>query len=106
MSFTKKHVKWFASIAIFAIAGLVVHDALVPVEDELSTRSVVSAILLYRRFMSPKMGTIVQCRFEPTCSAYGLESVRKYGAVRGGWRALKRIAKCNPSTPLGTSDPP
>jgi len=102
----KKYYKWILTIAITAIVALVVHDALVPIEDEFSTRSVVSAILLYRRVVSPGMGAIVQCRFEPTCSAYGLESVRKHGAVRGGWRTLRRIVRCNPSTPLGTSDPP
>ena len=36
------------------------------------------------------------CRFIPTCSAYALEAVEKYGAFRGGALALKRIAKCQP----------
>ena len=36
------------------------------------------------------------CRFTPTCSAYALEAVEKYGALRGGWLALKRICKCHP----------
>lgn len=48
----------------------------------------------YRRFISPARPP--SCRFIPTCSAYALEAVEKYGAARGGWLALKRILKCHP----------
>lgn len=36
------------------------------------------------------------CRFTPTCSQYALEAVRRHGALRGGWLALKRLARCHP----------
>jgi len=36
------------------------------------------------------------CRFQPTCSNYGLEAIRKYGFIRGGWLTAKRIIRCNP----------
>ena len=36
------------------------------------------------------------CRFTPTCSAYALEAIHKYGAIKGGWLALKRLLRCNP----------
>lgn len=36
------------------------------------------------------------CRFQPTCSHYGYQSVYKYGALKGGWMAFKRILRCNP----------
>ena len=93
-------------IIAILLAGIIAHDVAVPVESELSTRSLIASIQLYRRFVSPRMGTLVQCRFDPTCSVYGLESVKRYGAIRGGWRTLKRITKCTPGTPLGTNDPP
>ncbi len=48
----------------------------------------------YRRFVSPLRPP--SCRFIPTCSAYALEAVEKYGAAKGGWLTLRRILKCHP----------
>nr|WP_071530807.1 membrane protein insertion efficiency factor YidD [Pontibacter sp. BAB1700] len=36
------------------------------------------------------------CRYTPTCSAYALGAVNKYGPFKGGWMALKRIGRCHP----------
>ena len=36
------------------------------------------------------------CRFRPTCSAYAYEAIMKYGAIKGGWLAFKRLMRCNP----------
>jgi putative membrane protein insertion efficiency factor len=36
------------------------------------------------------------CRFQPTCSRYALEAIKRYGLVRGSWLAAKRIIRCNP----------
>ena len=36
------------------------------------------------------------CNYIPTCSQYALEAIEKYGAVKGGWLAFKRILRCNP----------
>ena len=41
------------------------------------------------------------CRFTPSCSAYGYEAVSKHGALKGGWLALKRVARCQPFNPGG-----
>ncbi|MFC2015778.1 membrane protein insertion efficiency factor YidD [Chloroflexota bacterium] len=41
------------------------------------------------------------CRFEPSCSHYGYEAIQRYGALRGGWLAVKRIARCQPFNPGG-----
>lgn len=51
-------------------------------------------IQVYRYTLSPLLGA--RCRFYPTCSAYGLEAIRRYGAWRGGWLTLKRLGRCHP----------
>ncbi|MBF8963695.1 membrane protein insertion efficiency factor YidD [Pontibacter sp. FD36] len=51
-------------------------------------------IWVYRNMISPlKPAT---CRYTPTCSAYALGAVNKYGPFKGGWMALKRIGRCHP----------
>lgn len=57
-------------------------------------RVLLSLIRFYRRYVSS--GRPPCCRFIPTCSAYALEAVEKYGACKGGWLALRRILKCQP----------
>ena len=51
-------------------------------------------IRFYQREISPARPPC--CRFIPTCSAYALEAVEKYGAWKGGWLALRRVLKCQP----------
>ncbi len=51
-------------------------------------------IRVYRSNISPMRAPC--CRFTPTCSAYALEAVEKYGAARGGLLAAKRILRCHP----------
>jgi putative membrane protein insertion efficiency factor len=41
------------------------------------------------------------CRFTPSCSQYSFEAIERYGALRGGWLALKRISRCHPFNPGG-----
>ncbi len=48
----------------------------------------------YRKYVSPARQPC--CRFTPTCSAYALEALEKYGAAKGSWLALKRLCKCHP----------
>lgn len=51
-------------------------------------------IRFYRKSISPTRPPC--CRFIPTCSAYALEAVERYGAWKGGLLALKRLCKCHP----------
>lgn len=54
---------------------------------------------MYRAVLSPLKPR--SCRYYPTCSAYALEAVDKYGVAKGGAMALKRIVRCNPFYPGG-----
>ncbi len=51
-------------------------------------------IRFYQTSVSPFFPA--RCRFRPTCSAYAFEAISKYGAVKGGYLALKRILRCHP----------
>ena len=54
----------------------------------------IQLVCLYRASLGRVMGG--HCRFAPTCSQYAIDAIQKYGAWRGGWRALRRIARCHP----------
>ena len=54
----------------------------------------IGLIKLYQITLSPLIGR--QCRYQPTCSNYGLEAIRKHGPFKGGWLTLKRVLSCNP----------
>lgn len=85
----------------------IVIDVRRPVPKQWSTRAAVAGIHAYQATLSPiyaRMG--LQCRFTPTCSVYGEAVVRRFGVVRGGWLATKRIFRCGPWTPPGTVDLP
>ena len=53
-----------------------------------------AAIRFYQRHISS--GTPPSCRFYPTCSQYAYEAINKYGALKGGWLATRRLLRCNP----------
>lgn len=53
-----------------------------------------SLICFYQRHISP--GLPPRCRFTPTCSQYAFQAIEKYGAIKGGFLALKRFLRCHP----------
>ena len=57
-------------------------------------RVLMALIRGYRRYISPLLGK--HCIYTPTCSAYALEAIEKYGALKGCGLAAKRIARCHP----------
>jgi uncharacterized protein len=64
------------------------------------TKLAIILIQLYRWTVKPFLHTVCGpgcgCRFEPSCSQYSLDAVRRFGAGRGGWMGVKRIARCHP----------
>lgn len=62
-------------------------------------RAALFLLRLYKRFLSPLLPPM--CRFEPTCSVYTMQAVEKYGALRGSWLGMRRLARCHPFNPGG-----
>ena len=91
-------------IALFAI--IVAHDLFVPNHRGFAARAAIFAIDEYRAHVSPRIRGKINCRFQPTCSYYGRESIRKHGFARGSVKAAWRIARCGPWTTNGTVDLP
>ena len=60
-------------------------------------------IRFYRKSISPY--TAPCCRFTPTCSQYAYEAINKYGALKGGWLALRRLLRCHPFSKRSSYDP-
>lgn len=70
---------------------------------QLPAMVLVLAVRGYQRFISPLLGPM--CRFSPSCSEYFIQAVKKYGAISGSWRGMRRIMRCHPFHP-GGYDPP
>lgn len=56
-------------------------------------------VRVYQYAMSPWLGH--RCRFFPSCSEYTIEALQKYGAVKGLWLGIRRVARCHPWNPGG-----
>lgn len=62
-------------------------------------RIVLRLIRVYQRTISRALPS--SCRFKPSCSEYSFQAVAKYGLLRGGWLAFRRIGRCHPFHPGG-----
>jgi putative membrane protein insertion efficiency factor len=59
----------------------------------------VRAIRLYQQAISPLR--LPSCRYQPTCSHYAVEALERFGVLRGGWLAVRRLLRCHPLHPGG-----
>lgn len=57
-------------------------------------RFILGLIRLYQLLLSPLLGA--NCRFEPTCSVYATEAIKRYGVIKGGYLSFRRLIKCHP----------
>lgn len=62
-------------------------------------RAAMGSIRFYQKFISPALGA--NCRYHPTCSAYTLTAIERYGVGKGSWMGVKRISRCHPFHPGG-----
>jgi len=62
-------------------------------------RIVLRLVRAYQRWISPVRPAT--CRFTPTCSAYAVAAVERFGAARGGWLTTRRLLRCGPWHPGG-----
>lgn len=65
----------------------------------IGARALILVIKFYQVTISPLKPPT--CRFQPTCSHYAIEAISKYGVVKGGWLALRRVSRCHPWHPGG-----
>jgi hypothetical protein len=86
------------AIALAALIGFAAGDSFRPPMDQVSAKAGVAAIDAYRATLGSALNRtgIVRCRFEPTCSAYGREAIRRYGSPRGFALTALRILRCHP----------
>lgn len=65
---------------------------------------IIKIIKYYQRFLSPDKGILVRigvknpgvCVFYPTCSDYTIQSIEKYGSIKGLYKGIKRVTRCTP----------
>ena len=62
--------------------------------NQILTYPFILIIKFYQSYISPLIGP--NCRYNPTCSEYSINSFKKYGLIKGLYLSIKRILKCNP----------
>jgi uncharacterized protein len=93
--------------ALFIVLALGSADLARPPDRQWSAAAALGSIRFYQAYISPWMPLVgIRCRFKPTCSHYAAESIRRHGALVGGWRAFTRVLRCGPWTRVGTVDLP
>jgi putative membrane protein insertion efficiency factor len=68
-------------------------------EGGVAARALIATIRFYQIAISPALPA--SCRFFPTCSEYTRQAVDRYGAIRGSWMGVRRLARCHPFHPGG-----
>ncbi len=97
-----KPVTWVLTHPLLALGIFLLPEALLPVHLQPTAWALRGAIRVYQMTLSPILGN--QCKFQPTCSHYGLGCLQKYGTLRGGLLTTWRIIRCSPFT-HGGEDP-
>lgn len=67
-------------------------------------KTAITPIRVYQLVISPLLGP--RCRFYPSCSHYAIEAIERFGVVKGGGLALRRISRCHPLNAGGVDPVP
>jgi len=65
---------------------------------------VIALIRIYKLLISPAL-PFNHCRYYPTCSDYAIQALTEFGLIKGGWLAMKRVARCHPLSSHEAYDP-
>jgi putative membrane protein insertion efficiency factor len=91
-------------VVVFLVAGT---TTLLAWSPSTGSHAALAAIHAYQRYGSPLVARAgIRCRFKPTCSHYAEAVITKYGLLKGGALAARRVVRCTPLTPNGTIDLP
>lgn len=101
---TRNPYFWNA-IVLIAIGLLFLDANICEPEKQISPKAYIRGVRMYQKISHYALGGYVHCRFQPTCSNYSIEAVKKYGLMKGMTLTAKRLYSCRPSVPLNTVSP-
>lgn len=84
---------------------LIAADSLRAPSHQVCVRLFTAGVGAYRRYVNPLTSRYIRCRYQPTCSSYSEQAVRKFGIAKGLKLSLRRIWSCTRAIPMGTRDP-
>lgn len=90
---------------LFCLVALTVGDTFRKPESQVTARLYVAGVHFYQRVGRPLLEGHIQCRYNPTCSDYSIEAVRRFGIRRGIVMTERRLEACQTTVALGTHDP-
>ncbi len=86
-----------------AVLGGVAADARKAAPDRVGARLYMASVVGYQRFGRPVVRRIVVCRYDPSCSEYSLQAVRRFGLTKGLRLTASRLLRCTPGA-IGGAD--
>lgn len=98
-----RHTSWVAPIIVGVTLAAI--DCGRPPGAQWTANACVAMVGIYQRHVSPRLATVIRCRFVPSCSAFTVDALRRHGTVRGLGLAIGRVSRCRRSVAVGTADP-
>jgi putative membrane protein insertion efficiency factor len=85
-------------IAAGILVALLVWDLTSPPSQQVTAKAAIFAIRVYQKTYGRVLKKSNVCRFQPTCSNYGIQAFQKYGSLKGFWKTAGRLLRCSPFT--------